>query len=208
MLKENLKRKPISLIPKKSVLIDSKFINELAQSNLTFDMHFILNTLKEKSIELFNSYNDIRPISQLIYQYLHREDYIKTNIPKYELYSIDNVQLSIKGLELFKEDVDGWIKEWRELWPKGITSGGYPVRSDLAGITKKMRAFLRKTNYSKEEIILATKLYLKERYENNWSFMKLAGYFIEKDGDSVLASFCERIREGETIEDDPFVTKV
>lgn len=192
----------------KSVVTDLKYVLELSQSGLTFDMHLILNTLREGHYDAFISYNKLRPISQLVYQYLHREDFIKSSISKYELYTIHNVELSIRGLELFKEGIDDWIREWRELWPKGITSGGYPVRSDLPGITKKMKSFLRKNSYSKEEIILATKLYLKEREENSWSYMKLAGYFIEKDGESVLASFCDRVKDGETIEDDPFVTKV
>lgn len=204
----NLKKYPPLYKMERSISIDAKFIYELIKSRLTFDMHLILNTLKEGSYDLFNEYNKIKPISQSVYQWLHREDYIKSSISKHELYTINNIELSLGGLELFKEDVDGWIKEWRELWPKGVTSGGYPVRSDLPGITKKMKAFLRKTNYSKEEIILATKLYLKERYENNWSYMKLAGYFIEKDGESILSSFCDRIRDGEQVEDDPFVTKV
>ena len=89
------------------ISIDAKFIHELIKSRLTFDMHLILNTLKEGSYDLFNEYNRIKPIGQSIYQWLHREDYIKSSISKHELYTINNIELSLNGLELFKEDVDG-----------------------------------------------------------------------------------------------------
>ena len=80
------------------ISIDAKFIHELIKSRLTFDMHLILNTLKEGSYDLFNEYNIIKPIGQSIYQWLHREYYIKSSISKHELYTINNIELSLNGL--------------------------------------------------------------------------------------------------------------
>lgn len=90
-----------------------------------------------------------------------------------------------------------WMEEWYALFPKGLKSGGYPVRSGLGGCRNKMFKFLRKNKFTKETIINATKLYLKEMEKVNYSFMSLAHYFIEKDGKSILEAYCEQILDME-----------
>lgn len=88
-----------------------------------------------------------------------------------------------------------WLQEWYDIFPKGKKSGGYLVRSGLNTCRNKMFKFLKKNKFSKETIILATKLYVKEMEKVNWSFMQLAKYFIEKDGSSTLESYCEQVLE-------------
>jgi len=43
----------------------------------------------------------------------------------------------------------------------------------------------------------ATRRYVEERRADGWRYMKTASYFIYKDGQSALASFCEQSKEGE-----------
>lgn len=93
----------------------------------------------------------------------------------------------------FKRIEFDWMEDWYALFPKGIKSGSYPVRSGLNTCRAKMLKFLKRNKFNKETIILATKLYIKEMEKVNYSYMQLAKYFIEKDGSSTLESYCEQI---------------
>lgn len=171
-------------------------------------MYFILECLKEDDFGQYDKYHGARPVGQLDFQFLHREGYIETKIPKSEDYTIRNVSITEKGLSLFPDDITNWAKEWRDLWPKGVTSGGYPVRADLPGIIKKLKNFTKKYGYSKEDIFKATRIYLQEKELNGWAYIKLANYFIEKDGMSILASCCEALKDTNFDTSDPFTNKV
>lgn len=90
----------------------------------------------------------------------------------------------------------GWIQEYRDLFPIGVKSGGFPVRGDLKGCTKKMERFLEDyPEYDKEIILKATKSYVDKKRLENYAYMQLAHYFIKKDDISSLAAECENLRE-------------
>jgi len=94
-----------------------------------------------------------------------------------------------------KEHVSSWIEEWRELWPRGVKSGGYRVKSSLMEITTKMKIFTNRYPYSKDIIMEATKNFLERKAMENFAYIKLAKYFILKDGESTLADECEAVLE-------------
>ena len=90
------------------------------------------------------------------------------------------------------EDVEEWITEWYGLWPSGIKSGGYYLKTDKKGSLRKMKKFLVfNPEYDKEIIMKATKNYLLEQSIKGYAYTKLAPYFIDKDGLSILAGECE-----------------
>jgi len=156
------------------VSFDSSFIRKLNETKLSLEHYFILNTLNTKDFETFAEYNTINPIGKNIFQYLLREGFIQC---KDKNYSVSSVELTSKALDMFKEDdasVDLWAEEWRNMWPKGVTSGGYPVRADMPSITKKMKGFIKKYGYNKEKIISVTKQYLIEKETQNWAYIKTA----------------------------------
>lgn len=93
------------------------------------------------------------------------------------------------------EEVETWIDDWRNLWPTGVKSGGRPVRGDKKGCLAKMKRFIKDYDYSKTEIFEATEIYLFDKRRENYRYMTCADYFILKNGASILASFCEDIKE-------------
>ena len=93
------------------------------------------------------------------------------------------------------DNVDSWIEEWRNLWPTGVKSGGRPVRGDKRGCLAKMNKFIKEHDYTKEEIMEATKIYLFEKRRESYKYVTCADYFILKNTSSILASFCEDIHE-------------
>jgi len=51
-------------------------------------------------------------------------------------------------------------------------------------------------NYTRETISKAFDLYIQEKRKTAWSYMKTASYFVSKDNESVLASYCESALTG------------
>lgn len=93
-------------------------------------------------------------------------------------------------------NVEDWIDEWRELFPKGLNSNGYPYRGDKSACLAKMKTFVRNYGYSKEEIINATKIMIARFKLKDYEFMPLAHYFIEKNRVSSLKQFCDMVKDG------------
>jgi len=94
-------------------------------------------------------------------------------------------------------NVEDWIDEYRHIWPSNIKSGGKPVRGGKADCVKKMKAFLVRTGYTKEQILSAALAYVLERKGHDYQYMTLANYFIQKDKDSPLEAWCELMEEDE-----------
>jgi hypothetical protein len=90
------------------------------------------------------------------------------------------------------ENVATWIQEWVDLWPKGIESGGYRVRPSATEALNKMRRFrIRYPEYDKDVIIKATRAYIERFAFKGYGYIKIAKYFILKDGESTLADECD-----------------
>jgi len=111
--------------------------------------------------------------------------------------TVENVEFRQPTIKLFGDidkDVDSWIDDWLDLWPKGIRSGGYYVRGDKIGCTKKLKKILKQNKkITKDDIFKATKAYIDRKRLENWSYMQCAQYFIEKNGTSNLMSEIDNI---------------
>jgi hypothetical protein len=108
---------------------------------------------------------------------------------------------SLSHVERVKElnKVVDWIPDWRALFPVGVKTGGYSVRGTRGGCVKKMRSFLRRhSSVTKDQIFKATKKYIAEKQVVNFAYMKIADYFIEKEGGSLLEEYVESLnKQGE-----------
>ena len=136
-------------------------------------------------------------------------------VPTFILLDVDLKSLEIKGFlkivdsgfvkrpklsALFasaiqSEKVADWIDEWRDIWPKGYKSGGKPVRGSKQDCIKKMEVFLKKTDYTKDDVMSAALAYVLDRKNNNYQYMTTANYFIQKGNDSSLEAWCELLKE-------------
>lgn len=103
----------------------------------------------------------------------------------------------------YKKGINDWIKEYRDLFPKGMNPNGYPFKGDKKGCINNMAKFLY--NYpefnNKELIIKATKCYLEQKKKDNYAYIAMADRFIWKNDMSTLASYCEQLKEG-TLKDE------
>lgn len=115
--------------------------------------------------------------------------------------SIEEVFPRQRMLDLFQtkdeQEVASWIEQWLELFPKGVKSGGYYIKSNKEDCLKKMIKFLKVRKYTKKQIFEATKNYVDRKAKEDYAYMMKAEYFIEKDGVSALSTEIENIGEEE-----------
>lgn len=90
----------------------------------------------------------------------------------------------------YTKTVDSWIDEWLNLFPENVSNSGIPIKSDRESCIKKMEWFVKKyKQYTKEDIIEVTKMYLQDRQRKNWEYCIAAQYLINKNNiSSPLAS--------------------
>jgi hypothetical protein len=114
--------------------------------------------------------------------------------------------IAVTGIETLTEtiikqdEVEGWIDDWVDIFPKGVKSGGRLLRSDRVSCLRKMKIFLREYQYDKEVIMQATRNYIKSKEQDNYAYTRCAVYFIYRvDGNSRqdrisdLASWCDDV---------------
>ena len=110
-----------------------------------------------------------------------------------------DISLRPLGIELIGEttvdEVTELASKIRDLFPKGVKSGGYLVRSSEGDIADKLRKFFKKHKYTTEQVLKATKNYVSRKESENYAYMQRATYFIEKDGVSNLAAECDNLSE-------------
>jgi hypothetical protein len=147
----------------------------------------------EEIIEEYVSIADTEP--DWLHLSLESRGFVKVIGGRYKDISIRDL-----GLELIGQSKSDTIIELaekiREMFPKGVKSGGKLVRSSSADIADKLRKFFKKHKYTQEQVLEATKRYLNEFRRKDWAYMQAAVYFIEKDGSSTLAAECDNLRDG------------
>ena len=97
-------------------------------------------------------------------------------------------------------DVDNWIDQWQDLWPSNKETGG-AFKNARETVVDRMKKWVAKfgKKYSKEVIMEATALYIREQRFKNWAFTRKDFYFISKKepgGEiSDLATYCQTVLE-------------
>lgn len=188
---------------------------------------FILFALYEDRIDLLDEFDDFNGQKRAIILYKEMEmrglvkqnkdedaphflltdegikavEFIKSEFSK-SSQTVTSEDIAIAGVDSLKDElnVDKWINEWIEIFPRGAKSGGRLVRSDAASCLRKMKVFLREYDYDKDTIMRATRAYVHSREIEGFTYMKCAVYFIYKaessrvDKVSDLATWCEQVK--------------
>lgn len=91
--------------------------------------------------------------------------------------------------------ITGWFDTWFELWPRKIKGGGgLLIRSDPNSCKIKMIKFRKSyPQFTPEIIIEATARYIESLRKRDYAFVQTASYYISKDGNSTLYSYCDEV---------------
>jgi len=175
---------------------------KLKKLNLTVTDVFIINCIYYSELELLDYARETDYNVELSRKKLIQDKHINRLGDYYE---VDQKYLD----ELFGNkktgkaiDIEKFIVDYRDLFPKGSNNNGYPYKGDKQGCIKKMKRFIKlNPEYSTDIILKATQKYINEKRKDNYDYMHLAHYFIEKNGVSSLGAFCEQIANGESESD-------
>ena len=94
---------------------------------------------------------------------------------------------------------------YREAFPAGKLPSGKPGRQNVKTLENSFRWFFETYDYSWDEVVHATVMYLSEYKEKDYMYMKTSQYFICKQDKhkvkhSELADYCDMVRDGVTLE--------
>mgnify|MGYP001612480769 FL=1 len=110
------------------------------------------------------------------------------------------VKKSKKKLLFNSEDFDLNISQYRSIFPSGMLPTGKPARTDLKELKKKMSDFfVNNPQYYDWDLVLdATEMYVEHFRKQGYNYMKTAGYFISKNNESELASYCQMVLDDDS----------
>lgn len=105
------------------------------------------------------------------------------------------------NIQLMGKDFLSKIEEYREIFPKGKLPSGVPARNNVKALSESFRWFFQTYDYTWDEVIEATKMYVKEYREAEYLYMMTSQYFISKQDKhkvkkSTLADYCDMVRDG------------
>ena len=115
-------------------------------------------------------------------------DDLKHKIFKLGLFTYDKSKKEIKWkFDIFNQSEIDWLDEYRDLF-KNVNK---ERKGDKKTVSNKLKKFMiHYPTVTKEQIINATKLYLREQ---NPTYVMDSGYFIEKNGNSKILEYLNRL---------------
>lgn len=188
-------------------------------------MVYLLHTNRKKHIVFYLAgRNDLQ--KTVLFSKFERK-FLVEKLIKSEEFDLDNYKLTQTGIDLLNNcrnyfstiseivdvmnspmtngDFEELVQNFIEIFPEKTRNGGNEVlRSNKLDVSKKMRQFISKYDFSKEVILGATRKYINIQSRTRYQYCSGAHYFIMKDGNSKLANECQAYLEGDKDEGDEF----
>ena len=176
-------------------------ITECQKHGIDANSLLIMSIIESRNLDDWNWLITLVPTSRIekYLEYLIKREFIE-KVGFADFWNFSDLQLTRKkkSKKVTDESEFGkFVDQFYELWPKGIKSGGYAVRSGKDACSTKLRTFLKENKlYTPLIVLTATENYISKCKANDYQYMKLAPYFISKDGVSVLESCCDDLLNG------------
>lgn len=189
-----------------------ELFNKMLNEGLTPNQCYLLFSIRDKTTPNTYSPEDYKKLIKLGYI----KDKELTNKALSVIKNLDNyfkVNKKKTQSQLLGKDSADKVALYREIFPPGKLPSGVPSRNNVKILTENFRWFFSEYDYSWEEIIKATKMYVNEYRLNDYMYMQNSQYFISKQDKhkvktSKLADYCDMIRDGITTEEKHFKEKV
>ena len=188
-----------------------EFLKIILKHKITPNQAFFLFSLKNKvSMPIVND-QDIKDLENNKYiEPVLEGGYNITVEGKILMAHLDNYFLKAKkktNLQLMGKDFNEKIKQYREIFPAKKLPSGKPARQNVKALTDSFRWFFENYDHTWDDVIKATKMYVNEYRDAEYLYMVTSQYFVSKQDKhrvkvSLLADYCDLIKEGvDTIED-------
>lgn len=171
-------------------------LERLVEAGVTVNQFMLLATVESNLIPecVERSFDDLLKLQENLF--------IKILDSKIVLRTKGQKLVSTRNSPIKSDEIISLAKEMIEMFPKGAKSGTiYRWRGTLANVVVKLKRFMSKyPQYTREEILNATKHYVDSFRYGDMQYMQLLVYFIEKNEISRLAEEIEAIKEGNVVE--------
>jgi len=186
-----------------------ELLQKILKENITPDQLLLLYSIDERI-----SVPQINPKSQI--GFLVKEGYVdqhkkenklsytitkegKSIIRKYNNYFIKAKKKT--NIQLMGKDFAQKLEEYRNIFPAGRLPSGKPGRQNVRSLETAFRWFFENYEFTWDEIMNASKMYVNEFEDKQFLYMKNSQYFVSKQDkhkvkQSDLADYCDMIKDG------------
>ena len=191
-----------------------ELFQQILKEKMTPNQFLILYGIKKSlSLPLPDNKSDVQQLKSLGFIEQDGSLSISANkvIARFENYFIKakkRTSIQLMGKEFLKR-----INEYRDIFPAGKLPSGKPARVNVKTLENSFRWFFENYDFSWDEVIDATSMYVNSYRDNDYMYMKTSQYFISKQDKSKvrtsdLADYCDMVRDGVEPEDTHFKEKV
>lgn len=177
----------------------------------------LLYSMKEKtSVPILKSADEIPNLLKEGFFIEKDSKYVLTDKAKKLITKLDNYFIKAKkktDVELMGKDFTDMLNSYRNIFPPGKLPSNMPSRQNVRALGESFRWFFETYDYTWEEILKATRMYVNEYRETNYLYMVTSQYFIAKQDKhkvkhSKLADYCDMIKDGVQTKQHHFKEKV
>lgn len=176
----------------------------MLKNNLTPNQVLLLFGIKQ-GVSLPQVTNDDKlALERLGYLTLDNGKYTMSAEAKSLIVHLDNYFTKAKkktDAQLMGQDFVDKINTYREIFPNIKLPSGKPARVNVKMLSESFRWLFETYDYTWEQIIKATRMYVNEYRDAQYMYMQTSQYFICKQDkhkvkSSTLADYCDMIRDG------------
>jgi hypothetical protein len=176
----------------------------MLKNNLTPNQVLLLFGIKQ-GVSLPQITNDDKlALERTGYLILDNGKYTMSAEAKSLIVHLDNYFTKAKkktDAQLMGQDFVDKINTYREIFPNIKLPSGKPARVNVKMLSESFRWLFETYDYTWEQIIKATKMYVNEYRDAQYMYMQTSQYFICKQDkhkvkSSTLADYCDMIRDG------------
>jgi len=176
----------------------------MLKNNLTPNQVLLLFGIKE-GVSLPQITNDDKlALERLGFLILDNDKYTMSAEAKSLMVHLDNYFTKAKkktDAQLMGKDFVDKINTYREVFPNIKLPSGKPARVNVKMLCESFRWLFETYDYTWEQVIKATKMYVNEYRDAQYMYMQTSQYFICKQDkhrvkSSTLADYCDMIRDG------------
>ena len=184
---------------------------------MTPNQLLLLYSLNEKiSVPQIDPKLEIEGLIKVGYVEFINLEYNITKEGKSIIRKYDNYFLRAKkktNIQLMGKDFLANLNKYREIFPAGKIPSGKPARQNIKSLETVFRWFFETYEFTWEEIIKATKMYVNEYEVKEYLYMKNSQYFVSKQDknkvkNSELADYCDMIKDGVIDQPNHFKDKI
>lgn len=186
-----------------------ELLQKILKENITPDQLLLLYSIDERiSVPQINPKSQIGSLVKEGYVDQHKKEnklsYTVTKEGKSIIRKYNNYFIKAKkktNIQLMGKDFAQKLEEYRNIFPAGRLPSGKPGRQNIRSLETAFRWFFENYEFTWDEIMKASRMYVNEFEDKQFLYMKNSQYFVSKQDkhkvkQSDLADYCDMIKDG------------